>query len=146
MNNWHPWRLKKIKILGAVFGATSQTALPKKWTKLAKLAVLFSWQLQNGPQDFDFFQLSWVPIIHLSLIPLRPKPPQFFGHNNLFLGGVSTLITKIDRYLIPRLGSYGDVGKFINFINNMSGIIRCNNFVFKNFYGFKNQQQKTSRF
>ena len=52
------------------------------------------------------------------------------------------MITKIDRYLIPRLGSYGDVGKFINFINNMSGIIRCNNFVFKNFYGFKNHNKK----
>ena len=27
------------------------------------------------PPRFWFFQLSWVPIIHLSLIPLRPMPP-----------------------------------------------------------------------
>ena len=27
----------------------------QKWAKWAELAVLFSWQLQNGPHDFDFF-------------------------------------------------------------------------------------------
>jgi hypothetical protein len=49
------------------FGANS-TANPahltQNWAKLAKLAVLFSCKLQNGPQDFDFFQLPWVLIIH----------------------------------------------------------------------------------
>jgi hypothetical protein len=28
---------------------------PRKWAKWAELVVLFSWQLQNGPHDFDFF-------------------------------------------------------------------------------------------
>jgi len=48
--------IEKMKILGA-----NPAHLPQN---LAKLAVLFSWLLQNGPQDFDFFQLPWVPIIH----------------------------------------------------------------------------------
>ena len=30
--------------------------------KWAELAVLFGWWLQNGPQDFDFFQWPWTPI------------------------------------------------------------------------------------
>ena len=29
--------------------------LPQKWAKGAELALLFSWYLQNGPRDFDFF-------------------------------------------------------------------------------------------
>ena len=36
--------------------------------------------LQVAPKrlpGFWFFQLLWVPIIHLSWIPLRPKPPHF---------------------------------------------------------------------
>ena len=54
--------IEKIKILGIVFELpTSQQSnpalLPQKWAKWAELAVLFSWQLQNGPNDFDFFQL-----------------------------------------------------------------------------------------
>jgi hypothetical protein len=55
----HP--TKKIKILGAILelhqlDSTANSAhLPPKWAKLAKLAVLFSWYLQNGPQDFNFF-------------------------------------------------------------------------------------------
>ena len=50
----------KIKILGAVLElpadstANSGSSL-QKWAKLAELAVLFSWQLQNGRHNFDFF-------------------------------------------------------------------------------------------
>ena len=45
MNNWHPWQLKKIKILRAGLMLPGRqyanpAHLPKKW---AKLAVLFSW-------------------------------------------------------------------------------------------------------
>ena len=47
----------------------------RKWAKWAELAMLFSWQLQNGPQNFDFFQLPWVQIIHLSLFPLFIECP-----------------------------------------------------------------------
>ena len=37
----------------------------KKSGKRAELAVLFSWLLQNGPQDFDF-HLPWVQITQLT--------------------------------------------------------------------------------
>ena len=57
MNNWHPWQLKKSKSWGPFWSyQLSSTANPahlrQNW---AKLAMLFSWQLQNGSQDFNFF-------------------------------------------------------------------------------------------
>ena len=60
MNNRHPWQLKKIYILGAFWSyqlnSTANSAhLPPKLAKWAEFAVLFSWQLQIGPHDFDFF-------------------------------------------------------------------------------------------
>jgi hypothetical protein len=66
---------------------------PRKWAKWAELVVLFSWQLQNGPQDFDFFQLLWVPIILLSFFSIETPTyaPQFIGHNNFFLGSVGRI-------------------------------------------------------
>ena len=45
--------IEKISIVGAVLELPAYS--PQKWAKWAELAVLFSWQLQNGPQDFDFF-------------------------------------------------------------------------------------------
>ena len=41
---------------------------------LAKLALLISWQIQNGSLDFDFFHYSWGKTIHFSWNPLKPKP------------------------------------------------------------------------
>ena len=35
-----------------LFVSANPAHLPQNW---AKLAALFSWQLQNGPKDFDFF-------------------------------------------------------------------------------------------
>ena len=60
MNIRHPGQLKKIKSWGPFWSyqlnSTANLAhLPRKWPKLAELAVLFSWQLQNGLQDFVFF-------------------------------------------------------------------------------------------
>ena len=61
MNYQHPWQLiKKSKFLGLFWSyelnSTANSAyLLQKWAKWAELAVLFKWQLQNGPQDFDFF-------------------------------------------------------------------------------------------
>jgi hypothetical protein len=51
---------KKSKFLGPFssyqLNSTANSAYsPQKWAKWAELAVLFSWQLQNGPHDFDFF-------------------------------------------------------------------------------------------
>jgi hypothetical protein len=57
MNNWHPWQLKKtkkIQILGAILELPAKqhcqfSYSPRKWAKWAKLAELFSWQLQKAP-------------------------------------------------------------------------------------------------
>jgi hypothetical protein len=48
MNNWHPWQLKKSKSWQPFWSyppdSTANSAyLPNKWTKFAKLAVLFNW-------------------------------------------------------------------------------------------------------
>ena len=50
-----------------------------------------------------------MPIIHLSLIPsIETKDPQFFGHNNSILGGVTYIAqtTKIQgrREVLIRRG------------------------------------------
>ena len=53
---------EKIEILGPFWSYqlnnTANTAyIQQKWTKWAELAVVFSWHLLNGSQDFDFFQM-----------------------------------------------------------------------------------------
>ena len=60
INIRHPWQLKKSKswepFWSYQLNSTANPAhLPQNWAKLAKSAVLFSWQLQKGSQDFDFF-------------------------------------------------------------------------------------------
>ena len=60
MNNRHPWPLKKSKSWGPFWSyqlnSTANSAhLAHFHGEQAELAVLFSWQLQNGPQNFDFF-------------------------------------------------------------------------------------------
>ena len=52
--------IEKIKILGPFWSyqlnSTANSAhLAHFHGELAELAVLFSWQFQNGPQDLDFF-------------------------------------------------------------------------------------------
>jgi hypothetical protein len=61
MNNDDPWQLKKKSKFWGPFwsyqlnSTANSTYSPQKWAKWAELAVLFSWQLQNSPHDFDFF-------------------------------------------------------------------------------------------
>ena len=78
MNNQHPWQLKKIKFWGLFWSyelnsTANSVYSPQKCAKWAELAMLFSWQLQNGPQDLDFSPR--VPIIHLSLYLLSIECP-----------------------------------------------------------------------
>ena len=59
---------KKIKILGAVLGyqlnsTTNSAYSPQKWAKWAELAIVFTWQLQNGPWDFNFFNCHGCRLI-----------------------------------------------------------------------------------
>ena len=59
MYNRHPWPLKKSKSWGpfwsyqpnSMANLANVARFVGKW---AGLAVLSSWYLQNGPQDFDF--------------------------------------------------------------------------------------------
>ena len=54
--------IEKIKILVALLELPAKQHLPQNW---AKLAVLFSWLLQKGSQDFDFFNCHWCRIFIL---------------------------------------------------------------------------------
>ena len=93
MNNRHPWPLKKSKSWGPFWSyqlnSTANLAhLAHFLGKWAGLAVLFSWYLQNGPQDFVFFncqgcQTFLLAEIHCYLSALKS------WHNNLFLSGVN---------------------------------------------------------
>ena len=81
MNNRQPWQLKKSKSWGPFWSyqlnSTANLAhLPRNRAKWVELAVLFSWQLQNGPQDFNFFnchecQTFILYDIHCYLSPLK---------------------------------------------------------------------------
>ena len=79
MNNRHPWQLKKSKswrpFWSYQLNSTANLAnLAQFWGKWAGLAVLFSWYLQNGSQDFHFFNCPGCQIfisleIHCYLCP-----------------------------------------------------------------------------
>ena len=75
MNNQHPWQLKKIKFWGPFWSyelnsTANSVYSPQKWAKCTELAVLFSWQLQNGSTilifsiamgaDYSFELISFV--------------------------------------------------------------------------------------
>ena len=69
MNDRQLGQFKKIKSCGPSWSyqlnSTANLANSAHFLgKWAGLAVLFSSQLQNSPQDFDFFQLSWLRNIH----------------------------------------------------------------------------------
>ena len=102
MYNRHPWPLKKSKSWGPFWSyqlnSTANSAyLPRKWAKWAELAVLFSWQLQNSPQDFDFFNGHGCRLF-IQLIFNETCAPQFNGHNNSFLDSVD-LTSKFSKTL-----------------------------------------------
>ena len=78
MNNRHPWALKKSQNPGGRFGA--------------ELAMLFSWYLQHGPQDFDFFNGHGADY-SFELISIETYAPKFIRHNKLFLGSLPRLET-----------------------------------------------------
>ena len=87
MNNRHPWPLKKSKSWGLFWryqpnGTANSAHLAHFLGGQAELAVLFSMQLQNSPQDFDFFNGHGCQLIN------EACAPQFNGHNNSFLASL----------------------------------------------------------
>ena len=83
MNNGHPWQLKKNQNTGG--RTANSTYSPRKWAKWAELAVLFSWQHQNGPHNLDFFNCHGCRFELISNVNLVR---QFFMRNESILGGV----------------------------------------------------------
>ena len=93
MNNRHPWQLQKSKFCGPFWSyqldSNANSAYSsQKWAKWAELAVLFSWQLQNGPLNFDFFSIATGADYSFELISIVHWVPQFFMHNKSILGVV----------------------------------------------------------
>ena len=58
----HHWQLKNQNSWGCFNSTANLANSPQKWAKWAELAVLFSWQFQNGPHDFDFFKCHECPL------------------------------------------------------------------------------------
>ena len=73
--------------------------LAQFWGKWAGLAVLFSWQLQNGPHDLDFFSIAMSADYSIELISIQAYAPQFNGHNKIFLGSVFYVVQDKAVYL-----------------------------------------------
>ena len=71
--------IEKIKILKP-FGSyqlNSTANLANFEVNGAGLAVLFSWQLQNGPHNFDFFSIAMGADYYFSLFLLSIECPNF---------------------------------------------------------------------
>ena len=104
MKVWHPWQLKKSKSWGPFWSyQLNSTANSAPWPillgKWAGLAVLFSWQLQNGPQDFYFFDCHGCQTFILA------EMPAFFMRNNSFIVTVFSNSPQIKFYILI-LGSH----------------------------------------
>ena len=73
--------------------------LPQKWAKWAELAVLFSWQLQNGPQDFDFFSIAMGADFSFYVKSIATYAPAFLMYNNSVLARVSWMfVNKLKKF------------------------------------------------
>ena len=92
MKVWHTWQLKKLRSCWPFWNYqlncnANSALLAYFWGKWAELAVLFCWWLQDGPQDFEFFnyhgcQTFILAEIHCYLSAIKNWP------NNSFLSGV----------------------------------------------------------
>ena len=73
--------------------------------------MLFSWQLQNSPHDFDFLMGADYSFEFISIVPV----PQFIGNNNIFLGSALqcayslNLTTSFDFFLNAFIGEKGEL-------------------------------------
>ena len=105
MNIWHPWQLKKSKswmpFWSYQLNSTANPAhLPQNWAKLAKSAVLFRQSLQNGTQNFDFFNCHGCQYsFYVKFI--ATEAPTFFGYIISVLASVIPLETKNRSLGIP---------------------------------------------
>ena len=71
-----PRTIEKMKILGAFWNYQLNNNVIS--AKLVKSAVLFSWQLQNGPQDLNFFNYPGYQIFIICEIHCYLRPSIFW--------------------------------------------------------------------
>ena len=93
MNNWHPWQLKKIKILGAVL------ELPAKhWPICSNFEVNgLDWQCcldgsSKWPPGFEIVSIAMGSDYSFDLKNIEIWAPEFFKHNN---SSVATVRCKV---------------------------------------------------
>ena len=95
MKVWYQWQLKKSKLWGPFWNyqlksTANSTHFSHFLCKDAELAVLFSQQLQNGPQNLDFFFSIVMAADYLfEMKNIRMWVPAFFIRNN---SSVATVI------------------------------------------------------
>ena len=92
INIWHPGQLKKSKswepFWSYQLNSTANPAhSPHNW---AKLTVLFSWLLQNGSQDFDFFNCMGADY-SFNVKSIATFALAFFGYIISVLASVSSV-------------------------------------------------------
>ena len=86
MKVWHPWQLKKLKSWGpfwsyqlnCIANSAHLAHYRSEWNGLDWQCFLAG-SSKTSPRILIFFQLPWVPIIHLSLFPLSIECPNFLG-------------------------------------------------------------------
>ena len=69
--------------------------LPENWAKLAKLAVLFRWKLQNVFKDF-FFSIPMNADYLFYVKSIATSTPTFLGYIISVLAGVKNQFSKTD--------------------------------------------------
>ena len=111
INIRHPGQLKKLKSMEPFWSyqlkSTANLAiLPQNWAKLAKWAVLFSQQLQNGSQDFDVFNYNGYRLFILcenhcnGSQCIETHARAFLTHNILSIGTVLPTVLVLQSFLL----------------------------------------------
>ena len=100
MKIWHPWQLKKLKSWGPFLSYqlnsnANPAHLPQNW---AKLAVLFSWQLQNGSQDFNFFNCHGCRLFILCEIHCNLSSHIFWVYYGVYFS-----LSQSERFVCPKI-------------------------------------------
>ena len=110
MNNRHPWQLKKSKSWGPFWSyqlnSTANICQFSLFTsKMGQMGCIGSAVQLVTPKGPPEFQLPWLPIIHFSLFPLRPMPPNIMDIINCSQAVCMCMICKTLVTLVKTLSS-----------------------------------------
>ena len=118
--------LKKSKSRGLFWSyqlnSTANSAnLPQKWAKWDDFAVLFSWQLQNRPQDFYFFNCYWCQFSFGTFFGNDKNVSCFLEKATFSVQRVQTLTIKsFSQSLVPSILSLDCQRKLVDLGKNVS--------------------------